>query len=170
MELTNTITSSQDGRVTFTFINTESYKQFNNIIQAYGILFNEKGEVLLGKRKWDDEFPYLLPGGTIEEGETPEQTLHREAMEEVDVEIENMVLLGAQHCEFIDTPERLPMIQLRYCATIKKVHSSTPDPDQGNIWERVFVKPEKMNDLLQWGPIGDHLAKRAKEWYLKHNF
>ncbi len=51
---------------------------FNNIIAAGGLVINEKGEMLVIKRrgKWD------LPKGKAEPGETPEQTALREVEEE----------------------------------------------------------------------------------------
>ncbi len=51
-----------------------------------GILVHE-GKVLVQKRRPDDVWPGLweFPGGCIEKGETPEQTLRREFMEEVEL-------------------------------------------------------------------------------------
>lgn len=55
------------------------------------------GKVLLVKHK---KLGLWLPvGGHIEEGETPEQALHREAMEEVGLEIEILSDPGIESCD-----------------------------------------------------------------------
>lgn len=53
------------------------------------ILENQKGEVLIAKRKKGKLAGYWeFPGGKIEKGETPEQSLIRELNEEMNIEIE----------------------------------------------------------------------------------
>ena len=53
------------------------------------ILENQKGEILIAKRKKGNLAGYWeFPGGKIEKGETPEQSLIRELREEMNLEIE----------------------------------------------------------------------------------
>lgn len=54
-----------------------------------GVLLNEKGQILLTTRPAGKKFAGIweLPGGKIEEGETPEQALIRELKEELDIEV-----------------------------------------------------------------------------------
>ncbi len=53
-------------------------------------LLEKDGLVLIGKRKRGKHFAgnWEFPGGTLKEGETPEQCLKRELNEELDIEVE----------------------------------------------------------------------------------
>lgn len=64
-------------------------KKTMRINMATGVLLHE-GRFLIQKRKPDDVWPGLweFPGGGIEEGETPQQAVVREYMEEVELAIE----------------------------------------------------------------------------------
>lgn len=166
MILENTDILKSVGKVRFVFEDADSYENFENITQSYGLCFNEQGEIIIVNFSAFGS-GWILPGGTIEEGETPEDTLHREVMEEADITIENITLLGGQRCYLLDKPEEKTNSQLRFVCLIKKILSQTPDPDNGMMIERKFVKPEKLNNYLKWGLIGDYLAKRAKEWFEK---
>lgn len=67
-----------------------SYRQRDG---AYAVLFRD-GAVLLTFQEAPD-FEYQLPGGGIDEGETPLQALHREVYEETGWSIAQPVRLGA---------------------------------------------------------------------------
>ena len=61
-----------------------------------GIMYNKKNEILMGKRKKDDQdYPNIweFPGGKLEPNETLEECLHREWKEELNLEIEIYSLL-----------------------------------------------------------------------------
>ncbi|WP_319543727.1 A/G-specific adenine glycosylase [uncultured Pseudodesulfovibrio sp.] len=64
-------------------------KKTVRITMATGVLVHE-GRFLIQKRQPDDVWPGLweFPGGGIEEGETPEQAVVREYMEEVELAVE----------------------------------------------------------------------------------
>lgn len=64
-------------------------KKIMRINMATGVLVHE-GRLLIQKRKADDVWPGLweFPGGGIEDGETPEQAIIREYMEEVELAID----------------------------------------------------------------------------------
>lgn len=62
------------------------------------IIENEKGQILIGKRKkepfngmWD------IPGGKIEDGEQVEDAIKREVMEETGFNVEKIQLIDAFH-------------------------------------------------------------------------
>lgn len=64
-------------------------KKTIRVNMATGVLVHD-GRVLIQKRRPDDVWPGLweFPGGGIEEGETPDQTIVREYMEEVELDVE----------------------------------------------------------------------------------
>lgn len=61
-------------------------KQF--ILRVYGILLNEKGEFLICDEVYQNKQMTKFPGGGLEWGEGLADALHREFIEELNVEIE----------------------------------------------------------------------------------
>jgi 8-oxo-dGTP pyrophosphatase MutT (NUDIX family) len=63
--------------------------------QRSRIMLVRDGCVLLLKKPHQDGLPYwCFPGGGAEEGETPEQTARREAMEELGITLSSCIPLG----------------------------------------------------------------------------
>lgn len=56
--------------------------------RAAGLLFNAQREVLLMRRRKEGRAYATLPGGGIEEGETPAQACARELLEEVNLVVD----------------------------------------------------------------------------------
>jgi 8-oxo-dGTP diphosphatase len=64
-------------------------QQINHInIRVYGLLINEKNEILLSDEYVLDRYMVKFPGGGLIPGEGPEDCLKREAIEEFGQEIE----------------------------------------------------------------------------------
>jgi mutator protein MutT len=61
-------------------------------IGVQGALFNDQDEILLEERS--DDHTWGLPGGWVEVGESPEQSIRREIKEEADLQIERMKMIG----------------------------------------------------------------------------
>ncbi len=57
-------------------------------LRVYGLLFNEKGQVLLSDEYVMDRYMTKFPGGGMEKGEGPEDCLKREILEELGQEAE----------------------------------------------------------------------------------
>lgn len=155
----------KDEKIKFTFYDSDSHKEFKPLKQSLGFCFNKKGQLLLGTNKTMKEFQnkWIIPGGTIEEGETPEETLHREVDEEVSITLKKIKLLGAQKVEFLNNSNKKPFYQLRYVALIDEIKELTPDPCNKELWERIFIDPKNLKEYMDWQEIGDYLIKRAVE-------
>ncbi len=104
------------------------------ITSALALAFH-KGNFLmtnLHDRGWD------IPGGHIEPGETPEETMRREVMEEAAVELRPVRLLGYQRIRLlgdVPTDYRYPhpdSYQVFYIGTVAKVLSFTPTVEAGD--------------------------------------
>lgn len=150
-----------DGKeVTFTWIdlaNPEDLTKYSPITQAYAVCYNHKGEALILDQKGDKS--WTLPGGTVEPGETTIQTLEREVMEEADIAITNIKLLGVQEVK----SARPLQYQCRYLVKIKDLLPQTIDPAKGRIHERKFIPASQINAYLKWGRTGQTIFDKAEE-------
>lgn len=149
-----------DGKeVTFTWIDLDNegdLQKYSPLTQAYAICYNDAGEVLILDQKEDGT--WTLPGGTVEPGENTVQTLTREVMEEADITITDINLLGIQEVKS-DKPTHY---QTRYVAKIKELFPQTIDPAKGRIHERKFVPASQINDYLKWGETGQAIFDKAQ--------
>jgi 8-oxo-dGTP pyrophosphatase MutT (NUDIX family) len=157
---TKTILRTGGGQVELTWMRTEDPEQFKPYFQVYGIVFNDAGEILLIQEagKWK------IPGGTPEGEETAIDTLKRELVEEADVEVLQVLPLGAQRVEYPNNPSKKEgdlFYQYRYVCLADKLLERTPDPDNGIIHPRMFVPAEKVTEYVQWGNSGNSMFADA---------
>jgi ADP-ribose pyrophosphatase YjhB (NUDIX family) len=61
-------------------------------IGVQGALFNDRDELLLEQRS--DDYTWGLPGGWVEVGESPEQSIRREIKEEANLHVVSMKMIG----------------------------------------------------------------------------
>lgn len=107
------------------------------------------------------------PAGHLEQGETPEQAVRREALEETGCHFQPSGLVGVYLARFQRpaTSEDITYLRLAYAGTC-----SEPEPgrrlDEG-IVRTVWMRPEDIRDTqhlhrspLVWRCIEDHLAGR----------
>lgn len=116
---------------------------------AYAILpFGS--EVLLTKQDETDE-PYQLPGGGIDQGESPIRALHREVMEETGWRIANPVHFGAFR-RFVFMPE-YDMWAEKVCRVYvaRPVRQIGPPTEPGH--EPVLISPNLASKIV--GNPGD---------------
>lgn len=67
-----------------------------NYVGAVGVIFNERGEVLLAQHSYRTDYEWGLPGGWVAHGENPADTVVREIAEELklDITVERLLICG----------------------------------------------------------------------------
>jgi len=130
----------------------DSHEGLKPIGQVSAICFNENGEILLVKHP--KKGYWTIPGGTPENGESPEETLIREVDEEATCEIEDLKLLGVIKVNFpnnLNEREGETFYQLRFLAKIKNINKHSIDPDLQEKRDRIFIKPEDYFKYVNYG-------------------
>ena len=95
------------------------------------VIFNEKKEILFTERPLTDSFMpgyWELPGGGIEYGETPQESLTREIKEECNIDIEIIKPIAA-NTYFIDELQRIEITFLCKAVNPEKIKLSTEHSD-----------------------------------------
>lgn len=130
--------------------------------QVYGIVFSDDNRVIL--RIEDGQ--YKLTGGKPENAESYEETLKREYIEELNVELEDIHYLGYLLVE--DNADQYA--QVRMIAKIKAIHDSHTDPATGKNYGRELVPEAEIKDYLNYSDsagnemIDDAILLAKKLW------
>ena len=140
------------------WIRTDSLEGLTPIIQVYGICFNEKEEILICKRKEN----WIIPGGHPKKNETIYETLKREMIEEVDVKVKDIRVLGVMMVRPVAEPEKISY-QVRCVCNLEELLPQTPDPDNGDLWKRKFVNFKDISKYVKWGITGKKMFEDAVE-------
>lgn len=110
--------------------------------QVYGVVFSNDGRILL--RIEDNK--YKLSGGKPEENESYEETLKREYIEELNVELDECYYLGYLLVE----NDNEKYAQVRMIAKIKNINNKRPDIDNGKVYDRRLVSFNKIKEYLDY--------------------
>ena len=95
-------------------------------------------------------------GGGVETGETPEEAIIREVLEETNMKVLKQAFLG---CQDIFEPGRT-VTQTRSVCIVEPYGDFLSDPD-GDITEIKCIDPLEYKKYFDWGIVGDHLMERA---------
>jgi 8-oxo-dGTP diphosphatase len=140
--------SDRGRRVTFTWFDPPFRPEPPHSNQAYGICFTGTGMIVLGACDADGGRYWNLLGGGVEPGETLEDCLVREVMEEGCARVVESCYTG---CQRVDDPEHPAgpwrYYQIRFWARVKLL----PWDPRHEIGERRLVRPEDFLRALSWG-------------------
>lgn len=153
MKINSTITWSGNA-YPVQYEDLDDFSQIDKFNQIYGICFVDNKIVICFNKSLGF---WVLPGGTPEDGETIEQTLKREIMEEAGLTLISYKPIGAQKV-FGDGKIRT---QLRAVCKCEKEREHN-DPC-GDISKVKLVDIEDIKDHIDWGEIGSHIFDRAKQ-------
>jgi ADP-ribose pyrophosphatase YjhB (NUDIX family) len=102
-----------------------------------------------------DEKPYNLPGGKFEQGETPDETIRREAEEELNMRVRDWHPIGYQ---IVYEPNGKQVKQLRVYATLEKIGEFINDPG-GNVIGNKLVSIGRLNNFIEYGSVGERMLE-----------
>ena len=127
--------------VKFTWFKDSVPKQLP-VKQVYGIAFSADNRVVLRI----EDGKYKLTGGKPENTESFEETLKREYIEELNIELEDIHYLGYLLVE--ENSDKYA--QVRMIAKIKDIYDSHVDPATGKIYGRELVAVNGIKDHLNY--------------------
>lgn len=101
--------------------------------QVYGIAFSNEGNIVLRV----DDSKYKLTGGKPEKYDKSfEETLKREYIEELNIELEDIYYLGYL---LVEEDNNEKYAQVRMIARIKNIGENKPDMDNGKTYKRFMA-------------------------------
>ncbi len=138
--------------------NDFSILPYDQCRQCYGVCFTGNNQIVIGfggkKQAWG------LIGGTIEFGESFEQTLRREIQEESNMEILDFKPIGYQ--KMTDIRDGSFVYQLRFMCNVRPFGPFIEDP-AGTILEIKEIEIGEYKNYFDWGVIGERIIQRALE-------
>jgi 8-oxo-dGTP diphosphatase len=98
------------------------------------------------------------PGGGVEPGETIEEAVVREVLEETNMRVLKQRLIGYQ-----DISESTRALrQTRSVCIVEPIGPFVADGDaEGDVTEIKLIDPKDIKQYFDWGDIGDHILARA---------
>lgn len=124
--------------------------------QVY-VIGNIDGKVPLVTNS-DSPMPYNLPGGHVEPGESIEQTLIRELIEECNMRVISWEPIGYQ---LLTEPDGTQVAQFRAYAVLEKIGEFTHDPG-GGVVSNTLIDIDELEQHIKYGDIGTRMVQLVK--------
>ena len=161
--LTNEFTGADGIRYQFEYHQVDSFDQLpqEKVTQCYSTAFCGDKMVLVHNGKKDT---WGLVGGTVEEGETLEETLVREIQEESNMKVLEIRPIGYQKVTNLDDDDKEDYYQVRWFALVEPYGPFVSDPDDG-IDKIALVAPQDYKEYFDWGEIGDAIVDQGVEFF-----
>jgi 8-oxo-dGTP diphosphatase len=100
-----------------------------------GIIIEHQGKVLMGKRIGGYAPYYSIPGGSVEEGESFEEAVIRETLEECNLRLINPKVIGLTNNLRTFKEEGIHFVSIILLATEFEGELKTCEPDKCESWE-----------------------------------
>lgn len=128
--------------------------------QVY-VIGNLDGKVPLVTNS-DSPMPYNLPGGHVELGESIEQTMVRELIEECNMRVVSWEPIGYQ---LLTEPDGTQVAQFRAYAALEKIGEFSHDPG-GAVVSNTLVDIDKLEQHIKYGDIGRRMVQLATPHFM----
>lgn len=157
--------NKRDYTYSFTYINKDACSNMYPNTQSVTFVKTTDNKFLVAREKDSDK--YALPGGGCHMDETPADCARRETEEEVQVEIENIELLGEVIVKVIKNGEILSISkQSRFTADVAKMTHFIPEKDGFETVERGEIPFEKLWSIeLLKNDTGTSILNDLKKYY-----
>jgi ADP-ribose pyrophosphatase YjhB (NUDIX family) len=141
----------------FEYFDCDSFEDLpqNEIKQCYAVAFHKDKIVIVHNIK---KGTWGLVGGSVENGETIDETLSREVQEESNMKVISHRPIGCQRVTEVHTGKIY--YQLRYFAIVEPYGPFVSDPDL-TIDEMLEIDPRDYKKYFDWFEIGDAIMDKA---------
>lgn len=107
-----------------------------------------------------------LPGGKVEQGETIEQAIIRESLEEVNMKVVSWEPIGYQ--KLTGSGDSTPTYQFRVYAKLEKNGEFLNDP-AGSVIGHKLVELNDVNKYIKYGLVGDRLIANCNKFFKNYH-
>jgi len=160
----------KDKEYRFDIFLSGNFLNIGDIRQVYAfVLSKDRKKVLVVYNKSD---MWILPGGSVEKGEKPLDTLIREVKEETNREVDtNIVIPFFYQKTYMKNEEdnwKYWGTQVRYIVVVSKDNEFISDPD-GDILKTEWIDLEDLDKYVKWGKTNKMINSELPKYIEKLN-